>query len=135
MSADGGASTRLGISKSVFIPPPHNWRVITAFAFTMSTAGPSHVPTAGPVSAKHIVYAEILSVTTVMRKNSRWSSSSQTYNTRDSVLASNLGLRRAGPTGVAARHGTEEEALMSAFEELKRELRDATGECFPIECT
>jgi brefeldin A-resistance guanine nucleotide exchange factor 1 len=92
----------------------------------MSTPGPAGT---GPVSAKHVVYAEILSVTAVMRKNSRWSSSSQTYNTRDSALASNLGLRRAGPAGGAARPGTEEDALMSAFEELKRELRNAQGAC------
>ncbi|KAI0035768.1 Sec7-like domain is implicated in guanine nucleotide exchange function [Vararia minispora EC-137] len=90
----------------------------------MSPAGVSGVIGTGPVAAKHVVYAEILSVTTVMRKNSRWSSSSQTYNTRDSALASNLGLRRAGPSGGPARNGTEEETLMSAFEELKRELRN-----------
>ncbi|VDC07154.1 unnamed protein product [Peniophora sp. CBMAI 1063] len=88
----------------------------------MSTAEHSG---AGAVSAKHVIYAEILAVTTVMRKNSRWSSSSQYYNTRDSALASDLGLKRSGPSGSAARRGTEEEELMSAFEQLKRELRSA----------
>ncbi|KZV62609.1 Sec7-like domain is implicated in guanine nucleotide exchange function [Peniophora sp. CONT] len=85
----------------------------------MSTAEHSG---AGAVSAKHVIYAEILAVTTVMRKNSRWSSSSQHYNTRDSALASDLGLKRPGPSGSTARRGTEEEELMSAFEQLKREL-------------
>ena len=92
----------------------------------MSTAEHSN---AGPVSAKHVIYAEILAVTTVMRKNSRWSSSSQYYNTRDSALASDLGLKRSGPSGGAARRGTEEEELMSAFEQLKRKLRSAPGTC------
>lgn len=82
----------------------------------------------GSVSPIHVLYSEVLSVTSVMRKNSRWSSSSQMYNTRDSALATNLGLRRAGPSsGVTQREGSEEEELMSAFEVLKRDLRSLEG--------
>ena len=81
------------------------------------------------VSLKQLVYGELMAVTSAMRKNSRWSSSSQYYNTRDSALASDLGLKRSGPSGGAARRGTEEEELMSAFEQLKRELRSAPGTC------
>ncbi|KIY43680.1 Sec7-domain-containing protein [Fistulina hepatica ATCC 64428] len=47
-----------------------------------------------PVFHKHVVLSEILSVTSTMRKNSRWASSSSVVTARDSsVLSSNLGLR------------------------------------------
>ncbi|KAI0048190.1 Sec7-domain-containing protein [Auriscalpium vulgare] len=79
----------------------------------------------GTVSPKHVLYSEILSVTSAMRKNSRWASSTQTFNTRDSALASNLGLRRAGPSNaIATRPGSQEEELIAGFEELKRDLRN-----------
>ncbi|KAI9452317.1 Sec7-like domain protein [Russula earlei] len=73
----------------------------------------------------HIVYSEVLSVTSVMRKNSRWSSSTQqTY--KDSALASNLGLRRPGSNNVPTpQQWSREEDLMSGFEELKRSIRSA----------
>ncbi|KAI0282184.1 Sec7-like domain protein [Russula aff. rugulosa BPL654] len=78
------------------------------------------------VSSGHIIYSEILSVTSVMRKNSRWSSSMHTYYTKDSALASNLGLRRPGSNTVPTpQQGSREEDLMSGFEELKRSLRSA----------
>jgi brefeldin A-resistance guanine nucleotide exchange factor 1 len=65
-----------------------------------------------------------------MRTNSRWSSSTQTFYTRDSALASNLGLRRPG-TNVDAvpQQGSREEDLMSGFEQLKRTLRSTQGTC------
>lgn len=82
------------------------------------------------VSSGHIIYSEILSVTSVMRKNSRWSSTMQTFYTRDSALASNLGLRRPGPNNVSTpQQGNREEDLMSGFEELKRTLRSTQGMC------
>jgi hypothetical protein len=82
------------------------------------------------VSSGHIIYSEILSVTSVMRKNSRWSSSLQTFYTKDSALASNLGLRRPGSSNVSTpQQGSREEDLMSGFEELKRSLRGAQGMC------
>ncbi|KAH9997514.1 Sec7-like domain protein [Russula vinacea] len=78
------------------------------------------------ISPGHIIYSEILSVTSVMRKNSRWSSSMHTYYTKDSALASNLGLRRPGSNNVSTpQQGSREEDLMSGFEELKRSLRSA----------
>lgn len=82
------------------------------------------------VPSVHIIYSEILSVTSVMRKNSRWSSTMQTFYTRDSALASNLGLRRPGPNNVSTpQQGSREEDLMSGFEELKRALRSTQGMC------
>jgi brefeldin A-resistance guanine nucleotide exchange factor 1 len=82
------------------------------------------------VSSGHIIYSETLSVTSVMRKNSRWSSSMHTYYTKDSALASNLGLRRPGSNIVSTpQQGSREEDLMSGFEELKRSLRSAQGVC------
>ncbi|EGN96105.1 hypothetical protein SERLA73DRAFT_112215 [Serpula lacrymans var. lacrymans S7.3] len=50
------------------------------------------------VSQKHVVLSEILAVTSVMRKNSRWASSVYTLTARDSALAKDLGLRRFSPT-------------------------------------
>lgn len=83
------------------------------------------------VSSGHTIYSEILSVTSIMRKNSRWSSSMQTFYTKDSALASNLGLRRPGSNSVSTpQQGSREEDLMSGFEELKRTLRSARGMCY-----
>ena len=80
------------------------------------------------ISPKHALYSEILSVTSVMRKNSRWAGSSQSSHTRDPTLAGNLGLRRSGAaSGSVNRHRTEEEELMAGFEILKRELRSVDG--------
>ncbi|KAI0306765.1 hypothetical protein B0F90DRAFT_1808381 [Multifurca ochricompacta] len=84
---------------------------------------PGHYETTFP---EHIIYSEVLAVTFVMRKNSRWSSSTQTFYARDSALASNLGLRRPGPnSAVTPQLGSREEDLMSGFEQLKRALRSA----------
>lgn len=53
-----------------------------------------------------------------------------TYYTKDSALASNLGLRRPGSNTVSTpQQGSREEDLMSGFEELKRSLRSAQGVC------
>jgi len=82
------------------------------------------------ISSGHIIFSEILSVTSVMRKNSRWSSSMHTYYTKDSALASNLGLRRPGSNIISTpQQGSREEDLMSGFEELKRTLRSTQGVC------
>jgi brefeldin A-resistance guanine nucleotide exchange factor 1 len=83
------------------------------------------------VSKKHILYAEILAVTSVMRKNSRWASSTHFVNVRDSALASNLGLRRSNPGTNFQAHGrgSRESDLMAGFQELKRATRDIEGEC------
>ena len=79
-------------------------------------------------SSGHIIYSEILSVTSVMRTNSRWSSNTQTFYTRDSALASNLGLRRPGTNADAVpQQGSREEDLMLGFEQLKRTLRSTQG--------
>ncbi|KAF9239676.1 hypothetical protein BU15DRAFT_87976 [Melanogaster broomeanus] len=46
------------------------------------------------ITQKHVLLSEILTVTSVMRKNSRWASGSHMLNARDSALARDLGLRR-----------------------------------------
>jgi hypothetical protein len=54
----------------------------------------------------------------------------QTFYTKDSALASNLGLRRPGSNSVSTpQQGSREEDLMSGFEELKRALRTSQGIC------
>lgn len=77
-------------------------------------------------SSRQIVYSEILSVTSIMRKHSRWSSSTQTFHAEDSVDTSlnHLGIRRLDTSGNAGlQQGSREEVLMSGFEQLKRTLR------------
>ncbi|KAJ7684708.1 hypothetical protein DFH06DRAFT_1355274 [Mycena polygramma] len=75
------------------------------------------------VSQKHVLYSEILSVTSAMRKNSRWASATHFMNTRDSALGSNLGLRVPN-SSQAARRISREADLMLGFEDLKRAVRD-----------
>ncbi|KAJ6606553.1 hypothetical protein DFH09DRAFT_1242048 [Mycena vulgaris] len=75
------------------------------------------------VSSKHVLYAEILSVTSAMRKNSRWASATHFMNARDSALGSNLGLRLSNSSQSAKRVSREAD-LMLGFEELKRTVRD-----------
>ena len=83
----------------------------------------------GSVSQKHVLHSEILAVTSAMRKNSRWASSTHTLNARDSALARNLGLRRSSPTFNSQTSGrsSREADLMAGFEELKRTIKDVDG--------
>ena len=74
-------------------------------------------------SSGHIIHSEILSVTSVMRKHSRWSSSTHTF----SAHANHLGLRELGPNNTAVLQGSKGEDLMSGFEKLKRTLRSSQG--------
>ncbi|KAI0736608.1 hypothetical protein C8Q72DRAFT_893220 [Fomitopsis betulina] len=80
-----------------------------------------------PVSIKHVVLSEILAVTSVMRKNSRWALSTRSYSTRDSALASSLGLRRVrqDSSNQSTSRGSTEQELMAGFQDLKRLLKDA----------
>lgn len=93
-------------------------------------------PALSAVSLKHVLDSEIISVTSSMRKNSRWSSSSPFVtvpsHTRDS-LGSNLGLRISTPSqniygspNPSARISAEDE-LMCRFQDVKRSIRDVQG--------
>ncbi|KAL0577890.1 GDP/GTP exchange factor for ARF [Marasmius crinis-equi] len=92
---------------------------------TLDTPDPRHT-TRRTVSQKHVLLSEILSVTSVMRKNSRWSSSTYFMNTRGSALGSNLGLRISSQSldSDNGRRPSSEHELMAAFHDLKRDLRD-----------
>ncbi|EIN07683.1 Sec7-like domain is implicated in guanine nucleotide exchange function [Punctularia strigosozonata HHB-11173 SS5] len=81
----------------------------------------------GSVSYRHIICAEIVSVTTVMRRNSRWANTTVTLSGYDSALASSLGLRIAGPSHPIqpSGRGGRERDLMSGFQVLKRTVQDA----------
>lgn len=81
------------------------------------------------VSQKHVLLSEILAVTSVMRKNSRWASAAHTLHARDSALARDLGLRRATPGSHSQRSSrvSPEADIMAGFQELKRTVRDAEG--------
>ncbi|KAF5372839.1 hypothetical protein D9758_001701 [Tetrapyrgos nigripes] len=78
------------------------------------------------VSPKHVLSSEILSVTSTMRKNSRWAASTHFINTGTLALGTDLGLRITTPTPRSQRNGREnrEADLMAGFYELKRIVRD-----------
>ncbi|CAE7052219.1 unnamed protein product [Rhizoctonia solani] len=73
----------------------------------------------------HIVYSEIISVTSVMRKNSRWAANSGMQRTRDAQLATSMGLRRGALDRQPRSPGPRREVdLIGGFEYLKRKIRD-----------
>ncbi|KAI8998783.1 Sec7-domain-containing protein [Trametes punicea] len=78
------------------------------------------------VSTKHVLLSEILSVTSVMRKNSRWALPVPLVSSRDSTLATSLGLRvpKAVLSSYASSHGSTEQELMAGFQDLKRLVKD-----------
>ncbi|KAI0374734.1 Sec7-domain-containing protein [Pilatotrama ljubarskyi] len=78
------------------------------------------------VSAKHILLSEILSVTSAMRKNSRWALSTPSVTARDSTLASSLGLRvsKMPLNAHAFGRGSTEQELMAGFHNLKQLVKD-----------
>ncbi|KAG9049245.1 GDP/GTP exchange factor for ARF [Tulasnella sp. UAMH 9824] len=81
----------------------------------------------------HLVWSEILSVTSAMRKNSRWASS-QPGPPRATNLATSMGLRTPTGTGDTAGrpgHDRQEAGLMAGFDELKRNIND-TNEILSI---
>ncbi|CAE6427640.1 unnamed protein product [Rhizoctonia solani] len=76
-------------------------------------------------SHTHIVYSEIISVTSVMRKNSRWATNAGIQRRRDVQLATSMGLRRGASDGQPRSPGPRREVdLMGGFEYLKRKIRD-----------
>ncbi|KIK63700.1 hypothetical protein GYMLUDRAFT_221940 [Collybiopsis luxurians FD-317 M1] len=79
------------------------------------------------VSQKHVLYSEILSVTSTMRKNSRWASSTNFMtSTSSSSLGTNMGLRISSPSFNVRSNssGNREADLMSGFQDLKKTVRD-----------
>ena len=81
-------------------------------------------------SPKHVLYSEILSVTSAMRRNSRWASSVHIVTGRNPTnLGSNLGLRISAPASstLSSRRSSREVELMSGFHELKRTIQGVQG--------
>jgi len=82
---------------------------------------------------KHVFLSEILSVTTTMRKNSRWASSMLVLGVRDSPsLGTNMGLRISSP-GYQPRPNarrSKEAELIAGFLELKRSVKSVAGMAF-----
>ncbi|KAG8901826.1 GDP/GTP exchange factor for ARF [Tulasnella sp. 403] len=78
------------------------------------------------VTPTHLLYSEILSVTSAMRKNSRWASS-QPGPAKGTNLATSMGLRApvtGHDTPGRVSHDKQESSLMGGFDELKRTIRD-----------
>ncbi|CCM03853.1 uncharacterized protein FIBRA_06002 [Fibroporia radiculosa] len=61
-----------------------------------------------------------------MRKNSRWALPTHSFSTRQSALASSMGLRRVqySSEGNTSHRGNTEQDLMSGFQDLKRLVKD-----------
>ncbi|KAG8844780.1 GDP/GTP exchange factor for ARF, partial [Serendipita sp. 405] len=88
------------------------------------------------VPSTHLVYSEILSVTSTMRKNSRWATPIAYYPTparASASLASSLGLRAAVHTDADGASKSRQQQpvrtevdLMVGFEQLKRDVRAAS---------
>jgi golgi-specific brefeldin A-resistance guanine nucleotide exchange factor 1 len=85
------------------------------------------------VPSTHLVYSEILSVTSAMRKNSRWATPTAYYPAAARAsLATSFGLRAAVSQGVDPNSnsrisGKRDFDLMVGFEELKRDIRASNG--------
>lgn len=82
------------------------------------------------ISQKHVLFSEILSVTSMMRKNSRWATSMLFVGARDTrALGSNLGLRISSPSRSVhlSGRGSREDDLLAGFLELKRAVKDVDG--------
>ena len=83
-----------------------------------------------PAMLKHVLLSEILSVTSTMRKNSRWASSTPIMFVRDApALGTNMGLRISSPAYQTRRsgRGSKEAELIAGFIELKRSVKDMKG--------
>ena len=89
------------------------------------------------VPSTHLVYSEILSVTSAMRKNSRWATPTAYYPAAARAsLATSFGLRAAVSQGVEPNansrvSGKRDFDLMVGFEELKRDIRASNGMFLP----
>lgn len=79
------------------------------------------------LSPRYLIENEILSVTSAMRKNARWASSSRIRSTRGGTLASSMGLRKGNMLDPGKDKDSEDVDLMLGFEELKKEIRSAQG--------
>lgn len=83
------------------------------------------------VPATHVVYSEILSVTSAMRKNARWATPTAYYPSHGRAsLATSMGLRTGTQAGAPAStkgHSRREFDLMLGFEDLKRGIRGTSG--------
>ncbi|KAG9092244.1 hypothetical protein FRC07_011706, partial [Ceratobasidium sp. 392] len=84
----------------------------------------AEAPQTNGLTHAHIVYSEIISVTSVMRKNSRWATNFGTNRRRDMHLATSMGLRRGSVENTGSPGPRREVDLMGGFEYLKRKIRD-----------
>ncbi|EAU88400.2 Sec7 domain-containing protein [Coprinopsis cinerea okayama7 len=79
-------------------------------------------------SLRHVIQAEILSVTSTMRRNSRWASSTVVIGHRGHPreLGSDLGLRLSSPAAPVHQsgRGSKEAELMANFVELQRTIQN-----------
>jgi brefeldin A-resistance guanine nucleotide exchange factor 1 len=104
--------------------------LLSAFLDPMSSSSTISPPPHTSAALKNVLHAEILSVASAMRKNSRWASSAVIIGARDPrTLGTNLGLRISSPASVAplSGRGSKEAELMLNFIELKRTIQTIPG--------
>jgi len=116
--------SRLTLTLGIYITRIQYFWVILLSSVAMDSSSPS------PALLKHVLLSEILLVTSNMRKNSRWASSTLVMAIRDSpALGTNLGLRISTPANQARSTGrkSKEAELMVGFLELKRLVKSVPG--------
>ncbi|KAG9226057.1 hypothetical protein CCMSSC00406_0008719 [Pleurotus cornucopiae] len=78
------------------------------------------------VSTKHVLHSEILLVTSAMRRNSRWATTTHFMSpSRDPAVGTNLGLRISSPSTPTLLRIDREADLMAGFQDLKRIISEA----------
>ncbi|KAF7440985.1 GDP/GTP exchange factor for ARF [Pleurotus ostreatus] len=78
------------------------------------------------VSTKHVLHSEILLVTSAMRRNSRWATTTHFMSpSRDPAVGTNLGLRISSPSTPTLLRIDRESDLMAGFQDLKRIISEA----------
>jgi len=110
---------------------PDTYIAVLSLGTHLHNMSQSHTPSSALL--KHVLLSEILSVTSTMRKNSRWAHSTLVVAVRDSpALGTNMGLRITSPAHQTRQSGraNREAELMAGFIELKRGLKGIPGMMF-----
>ncbi|KAL4268665.1 SEC7 domain-containing protein [Pleurotus pulmonarius] len=77
------------------------------------------------VSKKHVLHSEILLVTSAMRRNSRWATTTHFMTpSRDPAVGTSLGLRISSPSIPTLLRIDREADLMAGFQDLKQTINE-----------
>ncbi len=94
-------------------------KVLPSFTTAMSD------PIPWGVSKKHVLHSEILLVTSAMRRNSRWATTTHFMTpSRDPAVGTSLGLRISSPSIPTLLRIDREADLMAGFQDLKQTINE-----------